>query len=121
MGAVAPVRGDWFKLTESESGFATHKGPDAWHPFIVKTAWPGPRVTLLPRSTTWPDGRPHAAHAGACGSAKCVLDECGRICIRLVFVDASRVVDFSCAEPDDDVIEWAMTVEPPDRPKRGRR
>lgn len=111
MGADTPTPGDWFLLTEADSGLAPHKGPGAWHPFLVKTSWPGPRVTLLPRSTTWPEGRLHGAHRGACGSPTCRIDEDGRISdTKLVQVDVSKLTEYSCTEPDDDVVEWAMQV-----------
>ena len=121
MGADAPAVGDWFVVTNRATGMQAPEGPDGIHRYIVKSSWPGPRVTLLPRSTTWEEGRSHQKHAGACGSATCRLDRDGRISTDVKHVDTSHLDVFSCTEPDEDVIEWAMRAEPPPKPKRGRR
>lgn len=121
MGANAPTRGDWFVVTNRVTGMRAPEGPDGVHRFIVKSSWPGPRATLLPRSTTWSEGRLHPKHAGSCGSTSCRLDCDGRISEDLRSIDMSALVDFSCAEPDDEVVDWAMSVEPPTRTRRGRR
>lgn len=123
MESGAPTPGDWFRLTEAASGLALHKGAGAWHPFLVKSTWPGPRATLLPRSTSWTEGRHHSAHQGACGSATCALDEDGRIGSNLVTVDKGVGTDYSCHEPDEEVIEWAMSLKSPSSSskRRGRR
>lgn len=121
MGADAPEGGDWFVVSNRVTGMRAPEGPDGVHRFIVKSSWPGPRVTLLPRSTTWAEGRAHPRHAGACGSDSCRLDLDGRISTDVKHVDISYLVDFSCTEPDEDLIEWAMSAEPAPRSRRGRR
>lgn len=125
VAASAPGVGDWFLLTEEVSGLASYKEPRAWHPFLVRSTWPGPRVLLLPRSTTWPEGRAHKAHDGTCGPSACRIDEDG--CIdgsSPVSVDTTKLDRFSCHEPDDELIDWAMRSTPrpaPDTTRRGRR
>lgn len=121
MGADSPTSGDWFVVANVVTGLRAPEGADGIHRFIVKSAWPGPRVTLLPRSTTWAEGRFHEKHGGACGSETCRLDSDARISTDVRHVDVSQLDDFSCTEPDEDVIEWAMSVEPPPMIKRGRR
>lgn len=121
MGANAPEVGDWFVVTNRVTGMQAPEGPDGVHRLIVKSSWPGPRITLLPRSTTWSEGRVHEEHAGACGSATCRIDRDGRISTDAKYVDVSELNDFSCKEPDETVREWAMSVEPTPKPKRGRR
>lgn len=121
MGADSPTYGDWFVVANGVSGLQAPEGADGIHRFIVKSAWPGPRVTLLPRSTTWPEGRVHPKHAGACGSTTCRLDSDARISTDVKYVDIADLNDFSCTEPDEAVVEWAMSVEPPPKAKRGRR
>lgn len=122
MAAAAPGVGDWFLLTETVSGLAPHKGARAWHPFLVTSTWPGPRVSLLPRSTSWAEGRSHKAHKGTCGSLTCRIDEDGRIDgSKPVSVDRSKLDSFSCHEPDDELIDWAMSSVPRHTPGITRR
>lgn len=121
MAAHVPAPGDWFVVTNRITGMQAPEGPDGIHRFIVKSSWPGPRITLLPRSTTWPEGRLHDKHEGACRSTTCRLDSDGRISSDTIYVDVSKLTDYSCTEPDDAVIEWAMRVEPTPKTKRGRR
>lgn len=123
MGADAPRPGDWFVVKNALTSMRAPEGPTGVHRFIVKSSWPGPRATLLPRSTTYEDGLPHPAHAGRCGFATCRLDKDGRIGLSLCTLDLHDLSDYSCREPDDDVIDWVQTATPllPPKPRRIRR
>lgn len=123
MGAGTPERGDWFRVNNVVAGIARVYDGSGWHPWIVTSAWPGPRITLRLRSTTRREGRWHDAHGGSCGSTTCALDERGWISDNKVTqVDDRKLTDFSCVEPDDAVVEWAMSVPaPPASRRRGRR
>ena len=120
MSAEAPTCGDWFVVANEVSGL---KAPEQGgvHPFIVKSSWPGPQVTLLPRSASRSDGLPHPAHGGECGYSTCRINRDGTIGPQPVSVPIGALTDFSCSEPDDDIVEWAMAVESTPPPTRGRR
>lgn len=118
--ATVPVEvGHWFVVPNRFTGLRAPE-PDGTHPMLVLSAWPGPRVSLLPRSASAPEGRAHPAHCGRCESLSCCLDRPGWITEEMESVDKARVTEFSCHEPDDDVIEWAMGVGA-SHPRRGRR
>lgn len=125
MAASVPGVGDWFLLTDEASGLAAYQSSRAWHPFLVRSTWPGPRVSLLPRSTTWTQGRAHKPHEGRCGMSTCRIDEDGSINgSNQVSVDIAKLDHFSCHEPDDELIDWAMRLVPPPASgttRRGRR
>lgn len=87
---------------------------------LVRSAWPGPRLSLLPRSTSVADGYAHRAHRENCGFSSCRLDRDGWISENVESVDDVHLTEFSCHEPDDDVIEWAMDLGS-GQPRHGRR
>lgn len=123
MGASTPEMRDWFRVNNAVAGIAHDHDVNGWHPWLVTSTWQGPRITLLLRSTTRREGRRHDRHSGSCCSATCVLDEQGWISDnKIAYVDDGKLTDFSCVEPDDAVVEWAMRATTPPRPKRrGRR
>lgn len=118
MGADAPTPGDWFVIANAVTGLRAPE-PDGVHRLIVKSAWPGPRATLLPRSASW--GQSHKAHQGSCGSDTCRIDRDGEIGRDVRSVHMSELSDYSCMEPDEMVVEWVMSVESDSARKRGRR
>lgn len=111
--------GDWFVVPNRVSGLHSPEA-DGVHPMLVRSAWPGPRLSLLPRSTSVAEGYAHGAHGENCGSSSCRLNRDGWISEEVESVDEVHVTEFSCHEPDDDVIEWAMRVGAK-HPRRGRR
>lgn len=110
VGASVPVEvGHWFVVPNRVTGLLAPE-QDGTHPMLVGSAWPGPRISLLPRSASVAEGRPHPAHCGRCESASCCLDRPGWITPDVESVDETHVTEYSCHEPDDDVIDWAMGV-----------
>lgn len=123
MGAGTPERRDWFRVNNVVAGIAHEHDANGSHPWLVTSAWPGPRITLRLRSTTRREGRWHDPHGGSCGSVTCALDEQGWISDnKITHVDDRKLTDFSCVEPDDAAVEWAESVAaPPKSKRRGRR
>ena len=117
MGADDPRPGDWFVVPNAVTGlFAPEQG--GVHPLIVASAWPGPPVMLFPRSAS--RGSWHKAHQGSCGFASCRIDKDGEIGLDPCIVDPCDLTDYSCKEPDEEIIEWVMGGAHASR-KRGRR
>ena len=105
------------------SGILTYKDPDKARPCLI-TSLAGFRVSILPRTTQGgADREPHPAHNGTCGYQTCRLDQPGNIRTELRSVDGSQLTDYSCREPNDDIIEWAMSLGVSERlsKKRMRR
>lgn len=122
MSDGAPRIGDWFLIPQAVYRVDPSYGDDIGHRYIVKSSWPGPTVTLLLRSTKkWFEGRDHAAHGGSCGSSTCALDLCGRISLSKIDVDSGDLETKSCAEPDEDVVEWVMAAQPVRLNRKTRR
>lgn len=120
MGADGPERGDWFVTPNAATGLYAPER-DGVHRCIVKSSWVGPQITLLPRSASRDDGRAHPAHERQCGAVTCRLDRDGWIAARVISVYEKDIGDFSCPEPDDEVVDWAMSIRPTPEQRRGRR
>ena len=121
MSADKPRPGDWFVVPNHITGVRAPER-DGTHPYIVNSAWPHPQVKLLLRSASSNWGAPHKAHLGSCGSESCRVNRDGRIDDSIVHsVDRQELTDYSCREPDDEVIEWVMGIDPDHGGKRGRR
>ena len=122
MSDTAPNVGDWFLIPQAVNRVPPSCPDDVCHRYVVKSSWPGPMVTLLLRSTKdWFDGLEHPAHNGSCGSPTCGLDEAARISLTKFETEPVRLDTYSCAEPDEAVIEWVMAAVPLPPRRRTRR
>lgn len=133
MTAAVPVLGDWFWVADTVSGLTRKRKPGASHPLLIKSSeHEGPRLVLLPRSTSRglkeqrgekpPRAlKEHAAHNDSCGSSSCKIDKKGFIQSEEVSsVDRSDLDCFSCHEPNEEVINWATSL-PSSTPGNTRR
>ena len=119
MSAHQPESGDWFALANEISGLRTPEGPQGTHPFLVISTI-DVRIPILPRSTSRLEGHPHRAHRGSCGSESCRINKDGYINTDPIHVDESHLTNYSCTEPDQDFMEWAMSRTGSSRQTRRR-
>ena len=120
-----PAPGEWYVIPQSAARVADQYADTVRHRWIVARGAVAGEIFAFHRTTTpgYP-GIEHDRHPPR-HEVTCRLDRSGTICSfegRDLLLSVLGSGDFSCSEPDDDVLEEVMrAVRPPRRPGRRRR